>query len=144
MPGPVGRVVAIVGVPAVRRRVPADGPARGVVTGLDRAVAAVPGPVRGVRAPVRFSAGLHPRGLPAGVGPLGPRPLVRPALRPPPLRCPRLGHRALRPDGPEARPEDLAHALVTGGVGLRGFAVQRPSLEDLFVGLTGEGFDVAR
>jgi ABC-2 type transport system ATP-binding protein len=44
----------------------------------------------------------------------------------------------------DRRPEDLAHALVTGGVGLRGFAVQRPSLEDLFVSLTGEGFDVAR
>ena len=42
------------------------------------------------------------------------------------------------------RPEDLAQALVSGGVGLRGFTVQRPSLEDTFVALTGEGFDVAR
>ena len=42
------------------------------------------------------------------------------------------------------RPEDLARALVSGGVGLRGFTVQRPSLEDTFVALTGEGFDVAR
>jgi ABC-2 type transport system ATP-binding protein len=28
-------------------------------------------------------------------------------------------------------------------VGVRGFAVQAPSLEDLFVSLTGEGFDVS-
>ena len=28
------------------------------------------------------------------------------------------------------------------GIGVRGFAVTSPSLEDLFVGLTGEGFDV--
>ncbi len=29
------------------------------------------------------------------------------------------------------------------GVGVRGLAVERPSLEDVFVGLTGEGFDVS-
>ena len=34
-------------------------------------------------------------------------------------------------------------ALVAAGVGVRGFAVQAPSLEDLFVSLTGEGFDVS-
>jgi ABC-2 type transport system ATP-binding protein len=44
----------------------------------------------------------------------------------------------------ERRAEDVARALVAGGVGLRGFAIQRPSLEDTFVELTGEGFDVAR
>jgi ABC-2 type transport system ATP-binding protein len=44
----------------------------------------------------------------------------------------------------DRRPEDLSHALVTGGVGLRGFTIERPSLEDTFVALTGEGFDVAR
>lgn len=42
------------------------------------------------------------------------------------------------------RPERLCVALVEGGVGVRGFAVDRPSLEDVFVALTGEGFDVAR
>ena len=42
------------------------------------------------------------------------------------------------------KPEDLSRALVEGGVGLRGFIVQRPSLEDTFVELTGEGFDVAQ
>jgi len=41
------------------------------------------------------------------------------------------------------RPEDLLAALVRAGVPVRGFAVTTPSLEDLFVGLTGEGFDVS-
>ncbi|MFJ2033800.1 ATP-binding cassette domain-containing protein [Streptosporangium sp. NPDC087985] len=43
--------------------------------------------------------------------------------------------------GTEA-PERICAALVAGGVAVRGLAVQRPSLEDVFVGLTGEGFDV--
>ena len=42
------------------------------------------------------------------------------------------------------RPEDLCRRLVEGGVGVRGFVVERPSLEDTFVALTGEGFDVAQ
>ncbi|WP_330459243.1 ABC transporter ATP-binding protein [Streptomyces sp. NBC_00820] len=45
---------------------------------------------------------------------------------------------------PPAR--DLAEvnaALVTAGVRVRGFALERASLEDAFVALTGEGFDVA-
>ena len=33
--------------------------------------------------------------------------------------------------------------LVNDGVPVLGFAVQRPSLEDVFVSLTGEGFDVS-
>ena len=41
-------------------------------------------------------------------------------------------------------PEDVTAALVAAGVPVRGLAVTRPSLEDLFVQLTGEGFDVAR
>jgi ABC-2 type transport system ATP-binding protein len=41
-------------------------------------------------------------------------------------------------------PEDLCRALVEAGVGVRGFSVERPSLEDTFVALTGEGFDVAQ
>jgi ABC-2 type transport system ATP-binding protein len=40
-------------------------------------------------------------------------------------------------------PEHVVEALVAAGVGVRGFAVDRPSLEDVFVGLTGEGFDVS-
>ncbi len=43
----------------------------------------------------------------------------------------------------EHRPEDLLAALVRAGVPVRGFAVTTPSLEDLFVDLTGEGFDVS-
>ncbi|GAA3205600.1 ABC transporter ATP-binding protein [Nonomuraea helvata] len=39
-------------------------------------------------------------------------------------------------------PERINAALVEEGVAVRGLAVLRPSLEDVFVGLTGEGFDV--
>lgn len=41
-------------------------------------------------------------------------------------------------------PERLVAELVGAGVGVRGFEVHRPSMEELFVALTGEGFDVAR
>ncbi|MDQ0811864.1 ABC-type multidrug transport system ATPase subunit [Streptomyces sp. B3I7] len=44
---------------------------------------------------------------------------------------------------PEGELADLNAALVTAGVRVRGFAVERASLEDAFVALTGEGFDVA-
>jgi len=40
-------------------------------------------------------------------------------------------------------PEHVVEALVAAGVGVRGFSVDRPSLEDVFVRLTGEGFDVS-
>jgi ABC-type multidrug transport system ATPase subunit len=40
--------------------------------------------------------------------------------------------------------EAVASALVAAGVRLRGLTVERPDLEDLFVSLTGEGFDVLR
>ena len=43
----------------------------------------------------------------------------------------------------DAAPEEVVAALVRGGVGVRGFAVERASLEELFVELTGEGFDVS-
>ncbi len=42
------------------------------------------------------------------------------------------------------RPEDCCEALVAAGVGVRSLNTVRPSLEDTFVALTGEGFDVAR
>lgn len=38
---------------------------------------------------------------------------------------------------------ELNAALVQAGVRVRGFGVERASLEDAFVALTGEGFDVA-
>ncbi len=41
-------------------------------------------------------------------------------------------------------PERVAQALVGGGVDVVGLAVERPSLEQLFVTITGEGFDAAR
>jgi ABC-2 type transport system ATP-binding protein len=45
------------------------------------------------------------------------------------------------PDGMD--PEAIVAALVRGGVGVKEFTVSSPSLEDLFVSLTGEGFDVS-
>ena len=39
--------------------------------------------------------------------------------------------------------EKVVAALVHDGVPVAGFAVERPSLEDLFVSLTGEGFNVS-
>jgi ABC-2 type transport system ATP-binding protein len=54
----------------------------------------------------------------------------------------------LHPSGTDAllggsRPEDLVEALVRAGVGVRGFAVQEADLEDVFLSLTGVGFDVS-
>jgi len=43
----------------------------------------------------------------------------------------------------EAVPEELCAALVRAGVPVRGFGVQSADLEDVFVALTGEGFDVS-
>jgi ABC-2 type transport system ATP-binding protein len=45
-----------------------------------------------------------------------------------------------RLDGQAA--ERICAELVGAGVGVRGFGVAAPALEELFVGLTGEGFDV--
>jgi ABC-2 type transport system ATP-binding protein len=42
----------------------------------------------------------------------------------------------------DVAPERVTAELVHAGVGVRGLTVEAPSLEDLFVGLTGEGFDV--
>ena len=44
----------------------------------------------------------------------------------------------------DVQPERVTAALVEAGIPVRGLAVTRPSLEDLFVQLTGEGFDVTR
>ncbi len=40
------------------------------------------------------------------------------------------------------QPERISAELARAGVGVRGLGVVAPSLEDLFVGLTGEGFDI--
>jgi ABC-2 type transport system ATP-binding protein len=42
-----------------------------------------------------------------------------------------------------AQPEDVLAQLVHAGVAVRGFAVEQASLEERFVRLTGEGFDVS-
>jgi ABC-2 type transport system ATP-binding protein len=63
-----------------------------------------------------------------------------------------LGLAEARESGPEeatallgdVAAEDVTAALVRREVAVRGIAVRRPTLEDLFVELTGEGFDVAR
>jgi ABC-2 type transport system ATP-binding protein len=39
-------------------------------------------------------------------------------------------------------PEPICAELVAAGVGVRGFGVAGPTLEELFVALTGEGFDI--
>ncbi|GGB14560.1 ABC transporter ATP-binding protein [Flexivirga endophytica] len=39
-------------------------------------------------------------------------------------------------------PERISAALADAGIRLRRFAIDRPSLEDLYVSLTGEGFEV--
>lgn len=46
--------------------------------------------------------------------------------------------------GDLTEPQRVSAALVHAGVDLVGFEVARPSLEQVFVELTGEGFDVAR
>jgi ABC-2 type transport system ATP-binding protein len=43
----------------------------------------------------------------------------------------------------EVAPEKVVAACVHAGVGVSGFRVGRPTLEDVFVSLTGEGFDVS-
>ena len=48
------------------------------------------------------------------------------------LGCPLEGH----------LPEQCNRELVLAGVAVRALSVERPSLEDLYVALTGEGFDV--
>ena len=46
-------------------------------------------------------------------------------------------------DAEGLEPDAVCAALVAAGVRGFGFGVERPSLEDAFVALTGEGFDVA-
>jgi ABC-2 type transport system ATP-binding protein len=51
-------------------------------------------------------------------------------------------HRVLATLG-DVAVEKIVPLLVQDGVPVLGFAVESPSLEDLFVSLTGEGFDVS-
>ncbi len=54
----------------------------------------------------------------------------------------RVGHEVHGVPG-DLDPERIVAALVGAGVGVRGFVVDAPTLEDLFVSMTGEGFDVS-
>jgi len=40
------------------------------------------------------------------------------------------------------QPEQICAELVAAAVGIRGLGVVTPSLEELFMALTGEGFDI--
>jgi len=50
---------------------------------------------------------------------------------------------ALVPNG-QIKPEQIVQVLVEMGVGVQSFTLEAPTLEERFVLLTGEGFDVAR
>jgi ABC-2 type transport system ATP-binding protein len=54
------------------------------------------------------------------------------------------GRTVVAPQSGPTLPHEVCAELVGAGVRVEGFSVERPSLEELFVGLTGEGFDVAR
>jgi len=58
--------------------------------------------------------------------------------------APAPGEEAITAELGDAAPEHVCAELVHAGIAVRGLAVESPSLEDLFVGLTGEGFDVER
>lgn len=80
------------------------------------------------------SAGGPPEGPAAGTGGL-PAPRDGDVLS--------AGMPAPGGEGIPLLPEDIVARLVEAGVRVRGFDVERESLEDRFVALTGEGFDVA-
>jgi ABC-type multidrug transport system ATPase subunit len=55
----------------------------------------------------------------------------------------KVGEETVDGDPGELPVDKLAAALVAADVRIHGFGLERPSLEDAFVALTGEGFDVA-
>jgi ABC-type multidrug transport system ATPase subunit len=107
--------------------------------------------------------GVMHRGNLVAQGPIGERPPAARRPAPPPrvvvdTREPALAVSTLRECGLSevdaaagevvaplggAVPEELCAALVKAGVPVRGFAVRQAGLEDVFVALTGEGFDVS-
>jgi ABC-2 type transport system ATP-binding protein len=60
------------------------------------------------------------------------------------LADPETGEDLVTAELGDVRPEQITAELVHADVGVRSLNVESPSLEDLFVGLTGEGFDVER
>ena len=86
--------------------------------------------------------------LRAGVAPVVRVDTARPEDAAGVLRARGLAELTVTPshvEGPigTAAPEALVADLVHAGVPVRGFAVRSADLEDLFVSLTGEGFDVS-
>ncbi|NUR05822.1 MAG: ABC transporter ATP-binding protein [Nocardioidaceae bacterium] len=59
------------------------------------------------------------------------------------LRDVRTGHGSATGVLGEVAPEKVVAACVHAGIPVLGFRVESPSLEDVFVSLTGEGFDVS-
>jgi ABC-2 type transport system ATP-binding protein len=55
---------------------------------------------------------------------------------------PEIGEHGVVADLAGTASEDLTEALVRAGVPVRQIVVEKPDLEEMFVGLTGEGFDV--
>ncbi|HEX3712129.1 MAG TPA: ABC transporter ATP-binding protein [Trebonia sp.] len=60
------------------------------------------------------------------------------------LADPAPGDELITAELADTPPEKITAELVHAVVGVRSLTVEAPSLEDLFVGLTGEGFDVER
>jgi ABC-2 type transport system ATP-binding protein len=60
------------------------------------------------------------------------------------LADPHPGDETVTAELGDVAPESVTAELVHAGVAVRALTVESPSLEDLFVGLTGEGFDVER
>jgi ABC-2 type transport system ATP-binding protein len=86
--------------------------------------------------------------LRAGIAPRVSVVTSEPAAAASVLRAQGLSDVVVSPGGTDAllgsaRAEDLVAELVRAGVPVRGFSVQEADLEDVFLGLTGEGFDVS-
>lgn len=67
-----------------------------------------------------------------------------PAVAPPGAAAREDGGSARAVERAAVQPEAVVAALVAAGVRVRGFATEQASLEDRFVALTGEGFDVVQ
>ena len=50
----------------------------------------------------------------------------------------------MTPLSPNHTPPEILKKLVDAGVSIEGYSVDRPSLEERFVALTGEGFEIVQ
>ncbi|WP_018775994.1 ABC transporter ATP-binding protein [Arthrobacter sp. 131MFCol6.1] len=76
--------------------------------------------------------------------PAAPAPAAAPPAAPPGAAAREDGGSAPAVERAAVQPEAVVAALVAAGVRVRGFATEQASLEDRFVALTGEGFDVVQ